>query len=124
VTIYRVTRGRKTTTWHLHRGKKSHGTTTAGCTTLERENRIMTQLTVRDWEEIYYALDMYVHDLKKGVYTNPPEQCGPEMDPLDAGQPAQVARHTAHLEAIMAKIGPDGRNAFMTFCDVNVREEA
>lgn len=53
-------------------------------------------LTKSDWEEIYYAVDGKMRDIMAGKY-------GPE------DEPGQDGEWVAHLNAILEKIGPDGK---------------
>ncbi len=55
----------------------------------------MISLTREDWSEIYYALEAKLQALRQGKY-------GPE------DEPGQDAQWIAHLDALRAKIGPDG----------------
>lgn len=58
----------------------------------------MITLTREDWCEIYYALQLKLRALRKGKY-------GTEDDV------GQDANWITHLDAIIKKIGPDGRLA-------------
>jgi hypothetical protein len=58
----------------------------------------MISLTREDWCEIYYALELKSRELGKGRYGNE-DYIGQDAD------------WVTHLDAIMKKIGPDGRLA-------------
>jgi len=55
----------------------------------------MIALTFEDWSEIYYALESKSLALRQGKYGSEDE-------------PGQDAEWLAHIDAIRAKIGPDG----------------
>jgi hypothetical protein len=55
----------------------------------------MITLTPKDWSEIYYALESKSQALRQGKYR--PEE-----------EPGQDDEWVAHIDAIRAKIGPDG----------------
>jgi hypothetical protein len=61
-------------------------------------NSSMISLTREDWCEIYYALELKLQALRKGKY-------GTE------DYAGQDAAWITHLDAILRKIGPDGRLA-------------
>jgi hypothetical protein len=61
-------------------------------------NSSMIGLTREDWCEIYYALKLKSRALTRGEYGNE-DYLGQDADWL------------AHLDAILKKIGPDGRLA-------------
>jgi hypothetical protein len=58
----------------------------------------MIILTREDWAEIYYALEAKGLALREGKYGSEDE-------------PGQDAKWLAHLDAVLAKIGPDGTAA-------------
>jgi len=58
----------------------------------------MISLTREDWSEIYYALETKSLMLRQGKY-------GSE------DKPGQDAKWIAHIDALRAKIGPDGTAA-------------
>jgi hypothetical protein len=58
----------------------------------------MIKLKREDWREIYYALELKSQALKQGRYGTEDYR-------------GQDAAWIAHLDAILRKIGPDGRAA-------------
>jgi len=59
-------------------------------------------LTAADWEEVYYAVRNKLGQIRQGEY-------GTDDDPSDREE-CSVGEWAAHLETILAKLGPDGEH--------------